>query len=652
MRRLRRAALASGTEPIAATASQGRPRSHIRAWQARVTRYRVSLASLLALVLAFYMWTAASSTPFSFSSSNNDLYNELTTGFLHGHTYLPITPPAGLLRLKNPYDPAQNAAYGVLYHDLSLYKGHFYSAWGPTPVLTLFAPFRLTGLRMSQSFAVALFGFVGLVCAVALLHLVVRRLVPGAPRWVLLLATPGLALMNTVPFLLRRPLQYEVAISSGYCFEMAGLLLVVASLFGPRIQRVRMAFGSLCLGLAVGGRPTLAVGGVVLLAVALWGIRRRGEGYSVLAYALGPFVFCGLLLALYNQIRFGGLTDFGQRYELAGTDQTKAPFYNLSYLAPGLFSYLLLPARLALTFPHAFLMTATSDPFQLPRGYAGSTPVPAAEPTGGVLTTIPITLMLLGLPGLWLERRQNERRALIMAGGLAFLGLVVVGIVSFTLFGTTQRYEVDFATLFVIPAFLIWGLLVARHHPGTAARRAIAIVGVVFVAFGSAVGVAASFTGYWDLLRIEHPAVFNALENLTSPFATLATIVVGRPEIARVDTGPSPAISPAQGYGSFTDSGASAWLGSNPVTVTIISPHGRRLGLTASLTAGPGTPPLSKLVIRVSSPGRRAVTVPLLSRYIRIPIVVHLGLNRIRLTLADAPGSARELLLGDLQLAS
>ena len=107
-----------------------------------ITRYRLAIAALLVLALAFYMWTAASSIPFTFPSADQDIYNELTTGFLHGHTYLPITPPAGLLHLKNPYDPAQNAPYNAAFHDLSLYHGHFYSQWGPTPVVTLFAPFR------------------------------------------------------------------------------------------------------------------------------------------------------------------------------------------------------------------------------------------------------------------------------------------------------------------------------------------------------------------------------------------------------------------------------------------------------------------------------------------------------------------------------
>ena len=589
----------------------------IRALGSRVTPYRVVLGGLLVLVLAFYMWTAASTIPFTFPTHSNDVYNELTSGFLQGHVYLPITPPASLLHLRDPYDPALNAPYQAAYHDFALYGGHFYSSWGPTPVLTLFAPFRLlTGRVVPESFAVALFCFIGLACAVALLHLLVARWVPRTPRWVLLTSTACLALCNAAPFLLRRPIEYEVAISCGYCFEMAGLLLVAASLREQRVSRGLIAAGSLCLGLAVGGRPTLIFGAVVAPATALWAIRRRGERPSLMAYALAPVAVCGLLLALYNRARFGSPTDFGARWVLAGIDQTKLTLSSLKWLLPGLFNYLLIPARFAITFPHAFLMTSTSDPFTLPVGYAGTTF--GAEPTGGVLPTMPITLFLLALPVLWHRHSKAERAPLLAATGLTALGLCVVAGLSYGLFSTTERYEVDFATLLLLPALLLWVILLARFSARTTARRFVATLGAVCVFLGAAQGVAFGLTGYYDLLRIEHPALFNSLEDLTSPLATLATMIGGNAVIARVDPGPVAVSSPHQNYFSFTEGGSSAYLGTYPITLTIIAPGSRRMDVTAGLLAGVGAPALSKLAVDVSSAGRK-VTVPITSQTISLP---------------------------------
>ena len=612
---------------------------------------------VLVLALAFYMWTAASTLMFSFPTTSPDIYNQLTTAFLHGHAYLPITVPPGLLHLADPYNPVQNAPYSTnpAYHDLSLYHGHFYSQWGPTPVLTLFAPFRITGRMMSESFAVALYAWVGLVCSVLLLRALLGQLVPSAPPWVLLVSTVGLALTNTLPFLLRRPTQYEVAIASGYCFEMAGLWLMVTSVLGPELRRWRMIAGSLCLGLAMGGRPTLAVGGAVAVAAALWELKRRSGTYRIrpdsetlklLTYALGPFILCGLLLAWYNHVRFGGVTNFGERYELAGIDQTTAPFYKFSWILPGLFTYLLLPVRFALTFPHAFLQTAANDPFTLPRGYAGASPQLGAEPTGGVLTTMPITLLLLGIPLMWHERRSGERRPLVAATGLVILGLAIATLVSWALFATTERYEVDFASLLLIPAFVVWAMLLSRARPKTAARRIWAAVGVVLTLIGAAIGIAISFTGYYDYLRIEHPAIFNTLEDVTAPFATVATMVGGKPQIVRIDDGPLP-VTTATGNIGFSEDHASAWLGSVPMSLTVLSPDHRHTAMFATVTAGPGAPPLSSVTIRASSQGRPAI-VPVIGKRVRLPVSLHWGLNRVRLTIAGTPTSTTEVLLSDI----
>jgi hypothetical protein len=658
MRFARRAVFASGAAPATAPASDPPTARSSERRGKRISGYDVAIGGVLVLALAFYLWTAASSLPFIFSAANQDPYNLLTTGFLHGHTYLPLTPPPGLLHLADPYNPIQNAPYAA-YHDLVLYHGHFYSQWGPTPVLTLFAPFRITGLRMSESFAVALYAFIGLVCAVLLVRALVTHLVPNAPRWVPLVSTIGLALSSTLPFLLRRPVQYEVAIASAYCFEMAGLWLMVTAVIGPDLRRWRMIAGSLCLGLAVGGRQTMAVGGAVAVAAALWEVKRRTGTYRIrpnrenvklLSYALGPFVVCGLLLAWYNLARFGGFTNFGQHYEIASIDQTKVRFESLSYVVPGLFTYLLLPARIALTFPHVFLQSAANDPFALPKGYAGAPGALAAEPTGGAIVTTPIMLLLFAIPVMWWQRRSGERRPLVAATGLAILGLAVATLVSFAIFGTTERYEVDFVTFLLIPAFLVWAMLLARARPGTAARRIWAVVGVVLTLIGAGVGTALSFSGYENRLYTMHPAIFSALEDVTGPFVTVATMVGGNPQIARIDDGPLP-VTTASGAVGFSEDHASAALGNVLMTITVLSPDNRRTSLFATVTPGPGVPSSPPAVVIVSSDGRPAIT-RLTGGRIRLPVSLHWGLNRVHLTMVGPSNAAPQVTLNDIAFGS
>jgi hypothetical protein len=611
----------------------------------------VWVALVLLAALAFYLWTADTASPFAFGSNNSDIYNLLTTAFLHGHLYLPIKVPAGLLALRDAYNPAQNAPYQGAYHDLALWGGHFYSTWGPSPVL-LFALFRLTPVQMSQSFAVAFYAFVGLACAVALLHLLVRRLIPETPNWLVVAATAGLALTNTEPFMLRRPAQYEVAISGGYCFEMAGLLLAVDAVLGAEARRVRLAAGSLLLGLAMAARPPLGASALVLAAVASYAIRKRGASPRILVSALVPFVVCGALLAAYNDARFGSVAQFGEPYQLASIDTEHKSTGDLAYIPPGVFSYLLIPPRVAITFPHFFLMTVAEYPGPFPPGYAGSDPTVPVEPAGGMFPTMPITLLLLCLPGLWLRSRRDRRPALLAATGLAILGLLVVVVLAWALWGTTQRYEVDFATLCLIPSFMVWAMLLTSSPPHRMRRRLLAAAGCVLTMLGAALGLAFSFTGYYETLPLTNPGVFDTLEDLTSPLATFVTMIAGRPMIARVSSLTQPVVLPPEGYGVITEIGATTWLGTGVVTVTVDAPRAQSLGLSAIPVAVPGQPPLSQLAVKVVSPGQKPVDFPLISRDVRLPIKVHWGLNRIQLSLAGRPVSAEELELADLTLIS
>ena len=122
---------------------------------------------------------------------------------------------------------------------------------------------------------------------------------------------------------------------------------------------------------------------------------------------------------------------------------------------------------------------------------------------------------------------------------------------------------------------------------------------------GAAIGTAISFTGS-DYLKLAHRATFNAIEDVTAPLATVATMIGGKPQIARIDDGPLP-VTPATWTSSFSQDHASAWLGSVPLTLTVLSPNSRRTAIFATVTPGPGAPPLLSVAIRVSGgDGRRS----------------------------------------------
>jgi hypothetical protein len=582
---------------------------------ARWVRAHAALCVLLAVVLAFYLWTASTSGgPFDFGKQQPDYYNLQADGFLSGHLHLDVDPSPQLLALKDPYDPAANAPYAL--HDASLYHGHYYLQWGPVPVLLAFLPFRLLPLgELPASLAAALFAFLGLCFAVALMRFLVRRFAPGTPRWMIGAGVVALATGSAAPFVLRRVAIYELALLSAYAFLMAGVYLVATgALQGPARPR-RLALGSLCLGLAVGCRPTMALPAALLLGVWWW--LRRGEGADsrrLAAAILGPAAACGVLLAIYNVARFGSPLEFGNSYQLAGIDVRTLKAYQLSAIVPGAWFYLLARAHVSSGFPFMHLLVAPTYPGTLPAGYQ-------LEVTGGVLSNVPIAL---GALAAFVLRAREDRALRWTVLGLGGLGVAFMAFISFSLFGATMRYETDFATFLVLAGVLGWIALVRRVRAGWS-RRAVTIVGAAFVAWGACFGIATSFVGYYDGLRAGQPGTYETLENLTSPVPTAVAMLKGVPLLVDVY---------APGGASDTDPGP-GWshvtlqAGPQPATLTIVSDRDRPYEMTANVAALNPKERRDALVVagaggtrRVRAPGRRETFRLSLQR----------GINRIKLS--------------------
>lgn len=635
------------------------------------SREAVISAFVLVVVLLFFGWTAKGmQDPLDFGSDYQDPHNLQSDALLSGRTSLELKPSPGLLALPDPYNPEANAKYrfpsdgGPIVHDLSLYKDRYYMYWGPTPAVTAFIPFRVLGLGdMPQSLAVLLYAFVGLLFAVGVLRFLVRRYLPTTPPWMRIAGVIALSLSSVLAFNLRRPSQYEVAITAGYCFFFAGLYLLLTGLLGERRSLWRVAAGSLCLGAAAGARTTYGLAGMVALAlvVALLLLReRRGElatparcdaGPSwrssssrltrQLAVALAiPFTICGVLLLAYNYVRFDSLTEFGLSYQLAGIEVAAKETFNFSYIPPGLWYYLIAPVRLALQFPFLFLPPPPEYPLHLPSSYE------TVEPTSGLLIAAPIILAVLALPFMARHReRGRELRRVIWA--LAGLGLLLALLTSFSLWATTERYETDFASLLVLAGLLSWFAWV-QEAGNRHLRRAIAIVGALLVSWGAFVGVAISMVGYASVPVLTTPngalQTFRTMEGATAPLPLLASKLAGHPFLTSVRTGEVFHGDPAINYATFSGGRPSFVVGAEPVAVRIASNRNQTVELTGTISRPPGPPHATVYLVARSSRGVvERVIPPGPAQKQRLPIGIDEGLKEVTLSVGVRSRSGRRL---------
>jgi hypothetical protein len=569
----------------------------------------LALAAVWLLSAAFYVWTAATSAPLSLHAGPQDRYNLLASALLHFHLAVG-NAPAGLTHLSNPYNPDLNARFlggktdsSTLIDDV-LYRGKLYFIWGPAPALVLLVPLHLLGFEPSASATVAAFSIAGLASALGVLRVLIRQL-GEVPTWMCVLAGLALSLGTVIPFLLRTPGVTEDVLAGGYCFAMAGIWLATAAIVDHRASVPRLLLMSLCFGLAAGSRPALGFCALVLAPVYLE--LRRTRSRRSLAAALGlPVAVCLVLLLAYNQARFQQPLEIGTRYQLTGNDSRDAPEGRLSYALPGTWLYVGTLPQPVVVFPFIALKPPKT---RSPQGLSSS------EITGGLLPMLPIVAFGAALPWLWYRRRALLGGLAVPLMALSGAGVAMMLLDAYEFFASTERYEVDFATLFTLSGIAAW-LALSKGRPSRR-RLLLRAGGTLLIVWCCVLGIAASFLGYGNNLAVRHPHTWRALEDAGAPLSTAIDSIIGHPVLAanfeRVSTGVNELeLAPAARE-----------------TLTIVSPGVRTAALILAGELLPGT--RYQLGVEASGSPAGIYPVPHGGETVELPLRLHRGLNHVTL---------------------
>ena len=252
------------------------------------------------------------------------------------------------------------------------------------------------------------------------------------------------------------------------------------------------------------------------------------------------------------------------------------------------------------------------------------------ELCAGIITTTPIVLIVIpAVPFLW---RRNRALATVVIS-LALVGALSMLLSSAYFFQYTMRYETAFASFFVLAAVLSWLAMTRGRF-----RRLLGAVGSVALIYGCVVGVAISFYGYYDLLRVNDSGTYWAMARLTSPLPTLATMVEGHPDIVRVIATTQCAAAPSLGSeycatsgnsGTFNINGNRYPFASAPTEVDIVSPSSGKWTLTSRFSRTFFLPKDARVTFLIRN-GTHQTVVPLRQAAVHgIPLTLHMGLNRI-----------------------
>jgi tetratricopeptide (TPR) repeat protein len=415
------------------------------------------------LVIAFFAWVAQPSfRSLDHPRPQDSFYNLLVQGFCAGQLNLktPVSPQ--LVQLADPF--ATNAVYPGDVFGMSYYKEKLYIYWGVTPALTLVWPyFTLTGHYLSDRGAVVIFFAFGFLAMAWLLRAIGNCCFPEAGSWIMagVILAMGLAVGTLINLSFWCDVN-EVAEVCGFAFSMLALAAVWRSLKEPEHPFKWLVCASLAYGLALGARPSLWCGAVILLApvAQAWpagigpGSRRRTG--LLLAAALGPLALVGLGLLLYNFLRFDNASEFGWRYELQRAYRSDAarPF-GLAYLWFNFQFYFLQAMHWGRHFPFLQLAPTPAPPI----GNVG-----VGKSCGGILLLTPVVWLALASPLVWKRARGNEHSALrwLLA---ALCSLFAMGLLTMCLFfAVTSRYALEFLPALLLVSMI--GFLAVESAPG------------------------------------------------------------------------------------------------------------------------------------------------------------------------------------------
>ncbi|MBE0672310.1 MAG: hypothetical protein IH588_17180 [Anaerolineales bacterium] len=319
---------------------------------------RLNIFSFLAIIVvsAVYIW---SFLPFANSNPTTNNYSQLAIAFKDHQLFLHEKPPPALLALSDPYD--WGARYSIrrsFTMDVSLYKGRFYLYWGPVPslLLMMFSNERLQVLGDQYVFLVFLYGL--FLYSFLLIRSSWEKFNQALPAWMIGVALLAIGISGPIAQLLNLSSIYEAAVVGCQLFFIGGCYWAYSAIRITPMSSWKIAIASLHWALAIGTRITILPAILFLSFTVLFHVWKENKLYhpGKLILNLSAIVFPLLILMVglgwYNYARFGSVSEFGIRYQLAQVDYHKfTKVFSPDYLSGNFQNYFLKPFKTQPKFP-------------------------------------------------------------------------------------------------------------------------------------------------------------------------------------------------------------------------------------------------------------------------------------------------------------
>ena len=409
---------------------------------------------LLVMVLGIFFFIIAYINNYSSEKDFQDFYNKnFVEALSKGSVSLLEKPSDKLLNMDNPYDSFKRQEEGIkrgkdYIWDAALYNEKYYVYFGILPALILFLPYYLlTGNFLPSACGVLIFSLLSGIAIKALIEIIFKRFFKEIPFKYMVYSLLIMLFGSQVLILNGIPRFYEIPISAGLFFSIAGIDLILMAVYDEKVSYIKMFFGTVLLALSVACRPTQLLASLVILPILIKvfinNIKTKKDIIKNILAIVIPYMSIGVLLMFYNYIRFGNILEFGAKYQLTINDMSHLS-NRWATIGVGIICSLFSIPNFIPNFP--FIMNHNNV-----INFNGYYYI--ENMIGGLFILVPVCFTILKLPTIYKKSKIDELKVLITS--LITVGTIMT-ILSIVMGGSMQRYIVDYGWMFILAGICIF----------------------------------------------------------------------------------------------------------------------------------------------------------------------------------------------------
>lgn len=377
---------------------------------------------------------------------NSNIHDEFVDALINGSFKLNIKPSEELLSLENPYDITQRQGIDYLW-DVALYNDSYYVYFGILPFLILSVPIKLlTGSNLPTNLGVLIFSIFIIINLSGIIIAIFKKWFKNTKFNYLILALIGNLAGSLLFWISRRPYIYEFVLSAAVCFSTAGIYFMIkARGENDEVNYKYLFLAATCLALAVACRPNQLIISLIfvptIIKLLINNFKQRKNIIKTICVVGIPYLIVGILLMLYNYIRFDNIFEFGASYQLTVNDMRNLS-YRILTIPVGILTQIFKLPIYTNTFPFFIHQYETISFF----GYYY-----VESLVCGLFILNPINFALFFLISIRKKVKQKEiYNITCILTGVSIL----MCIANIVLAGTLQRYSMDYAWILNIASYL------------------------------------------------------------------------------------------------------------------------------------------------------------------------------------------------------